>query len=76
MASSHRKKLVRQKAIHSPPPPIPLQSLFIQENNLTWNNNQPYYPDPLSAESSTSSNVDSNSSNPVVVSSKFLYRRR
>ncbi len=75
MASSHRKKLVRQKAIHSPPPPIPLQSLFIQENNLTWNN-QPYYPDSLSAESSTSSNVDSNSSNPVVVSSKFLYRRR
>jgi hypothetical protein len=67
MISPRKKKLVRQKAVDFPPP---LQSLFTRENNLNWNNQEPLTRS-LSTESSTS-----NSPNPVVIPTKFFYRRR
>ncbi|CAF1034842.1 unnamed protein product [Rotaria sp. Silwood1] len=84
MISSHRKKLQRQNSIYVPPSPTSLQSTFTWENNLNQNM-QSYYNDPLthslSTESSTSStstsnNVDSHSSNPIFVSTKYFYRRK
>jgi hypothetical protein len=76
MISSHKKKLVRQKSINMPSPPPLSQSPFTWENNLNLNN-QSYYHDPLTRSlSSESSTSHSSSSNPVVVSTKFSYRRR
>ena len=75
MISSHKKKLVRQKAVNTPPPPLALQSLFTRENNLNCDI-PPYHHNPLtrslSTESSTFKSVENNSSYPT----KFLYRRR
>lgn len=71
MIPSHRKKLVRQKSINVPSPPPCLQSPFTWDNNLNWNHDT--LTRSLSTESSTSQN---SSSNPVVVPTKYFYRRR
>jgi hypothetical protein len=76
MISSHKKKLVRQKSINMSSPPPVSQSRFTWENNLNWNTLS-YYHDPLTRSLSTESSAShSNSSNPVVVSTKYFYRRK
>ena len=89
MTSTHKKKINHQRSVvvDVPPPSPPSQPPFVLEDNLKRNleKNSNYFNFVSTRSSSTESSasststlmhVDTLSSTPVVIPTKFFYRRR